>query len=137
MAIRHLYTVLCEYVTVGRDGRPTAAGIFHNVEVGSFPATRRLGLLIGFGGDEGDPFRITLDGPDGQTIEELGKDAIDAPQALREHEQWTFHAAGVADAATFGAPGVYGISLWDGDQRVHTYPFGVLERESREADESE
>ena len=138
MAIRHLYTMLCEYVTVGRDGRPTAAGIVANIEVAEFPAARdRLGLLVGFTGDNGDRFRITLDGPDGRPIKELAQGTIDSPEALRRDEQWTTYAAGVAEPAGFDAPGLYGITLWDGEQRVHTYPFGVLQRPPSEGEAHE
>ncbi|MBM3474902.1 MAG: hypothetical protein FJX75_16695 [Armatimonadetes bacterium] len=138
MALRHLYTVLCEYVTMGRDDRPTAAGIFHNIEVESFPATRRLGLLVALGGDDGDTYRVTLDGPDGEPIGDLVAHAtIGARGGHREHQQWVWTAAGVVRAAEFRTPGVYGISVWDDGGRVNTYRFGVLQRESGEGDDSE
>jgi len=130
MAIRHLYTVVCDYVVVGQDGRATAVGILHNIEFAQFPATKSLlGLVVGLVGDDGDEFRVALEGPDERSIAEVSKGTIAAPRDLRENQQWGFTVAGAVTPVVFAAPGIYAVTVWEGARMVHRYPFGVLSGE--------
>lgn len=127
MAIRHLYTILCDYLVVGQDGRPTAAGIFHNIEFDQLPGARSfLGIVVGLMGEDGDVFRVTLDDPDGECMAELATSAVEKPTDLREHQQWAYTATGLAAPAVFPKAGVYSVCIWEGREKIHAYPFGVL-----------
>ncbi len=88
MAINHLYTILCDYLVQSEDGKVSANGIFHNIEVKEFPAAKDpMGIVVAFAGDPGEPFAIVLERPDGSS-EELSRGVVEAPPGLREHQQW-------------------------------------------------
>jgi hypothetical protein len=135
MAIRHMYTVLCDYLVLGQDSKPTAVAIFQNVAVRQFPAAKDpLGILVSLRGDPGDPFEVVLVGPTGDTLGEVAKGTIQQPSDLREHQQWAMNVVGVASPAVFAKPGVYSVQVTSDGEHVHSYPFGVFARDQEEDD---
>ena len=132
MAINHLYTILCDYLVQSTDGKVSANGIFHNVEVRKFPAGKDpMGIVVGFSGDRGEAFVVLLERPDGSS-DELHTGVVQPPSELGEHQQWALTVVGVASPAVFPEPGIYRIVLRSGDQVVHSYPFGVFQRSEDE-----
>ena len=85
-----------------------------------------MGIVVGLTGEDGDAFRVTLDGPDGDCIAELATSTVEKPTDLREHQQWAYTATGIAAPAVFPKAGVYSVCIWEGQERIHAYPFGVL-----------
>jgi len=128
MAIRHLYTVLCDYLITHADGRTSAAGIFHNVEVRDFPAGKDpMGVVVAFAGDGGEPYEVALEGPGGFR-QGMAEGTLEHPAELREHQQWAVVLAVTASPAIFPSPGVYRIVVRSGGVEIHAHPFGVLRR---------
>lgn len=135
MALHHLSTVLCDYPIISAEGRGSAVGIFHNAIVKEFPAGKDpMGIIVAFSGDPGDPYSMSLEGPGGVDIL-LGEGTVQAPTALREHEQSVVTHLFTAHPAQFPAAGVYRIVLRSGDQGVHEHPFGVFVGEAESSEE--
>ncbi len=126
MAIRHLYTLLCNQVVEAKDGTVSAIGIFHNIMVPGFPAQKeQLGLIVAFRGEPGDPFSVSWEGPGGFHAV-LGEGTVEEPANLRENQQWATTAVGMARNVTFPEAGVYRIVLRSGDTEISSYRFGVF-----------
>ena len=126
MAIQHQSTKVCDYLIQALDGRFTLAGILSNVYAAELPLARPLGVYVEFSGSVGDPFRITLEGPEeaGQPLM-LAEGAVEKPTLRHPQEQWTATIGGMV-GMQFPQQGVYRIVLRSGDTVVHEYPFGVL-----------
>ena len=136
MAIQHLYTILCENLVVAQDGRPTAVNMFQNVEVLALPGGgSSIGILVGFRGDDGDQFRVTIEDPDNAVMGEVGMGTIEAPSALREHVQWATTVFGNMRPAVFRLEGVHRVQLWSGDELVHSSAFGVILAATRQEED--
>ena len=132
MVINHLYTILCDYLVQSHDGKVSANGIFHNIEVKEFPAGKDpMGIVVAFCGDPGESFAVLLERPDGSS-DELSRGVVEPPAGLGEHQQWALTLTGVATPAVFPAPGVYRVVLKSGDEVIHSYPFGVFQKSGDE-----
>jgi hypothetical protein len=126
MAITHLYTVVGEYAMRGQDGKTTVAGIFHNIEGRSLPIPKiGAAIAVAFSGEEGDEYKVTVDRPDQTCLLEVGQGTVHEPSGLREHQQWSVTAIGIANLS-FDQIGVHHVTLWGAGQPVHQYPIGVM-----------
>lgn len=125
MAIQHLYTLLGEYAVMGKDGKTSVCGIYHNIQSQTWPAAKQpFAAVVAFTGDEGDTYSLTLDKPDGECLADMGEGTVTVPAELQPYQQWA--VTGVfSGAAVFEKPGVYHISLRSEGQIVHQYAIGV------------
>jgi hypothetical protein len=127
MAIRHLYTAVCESVIEGNDGRISLIGIFHNLQARSEESVATtMAVVVALTGDDGDPYSVDVEGPDGFILH-LGDDVVEVPSPLGEHRQWAVALVVRARPAVFPKPGVYRVVLRSKGEEVHSYPFGVLQ----------
>ena len=138
MAIRHLYTVLSDWLVMDAGGRATPVGIFHNIDVREVPAVKSpLGIVVALTADEGERFGLSIIGPDGQVVAALGEHVATTPPSLREHQQWAFTAAALLPALPLEAAGVYRFVVESEGDRIHEYPFGVLLKPPEDGAEDE
>jgi hypothetical protein len=125
MPIKHIATVLCDYLVADDKGHYTAINSFQNIlHIGPFPSVKSpFCVIVEFQGD-GEPFRITLEGPPG--VVELSTGEAGRPTDLGPNQQWATVNAIQVKPGVFPEPGVYAIVLYSGDEEVHRREFGVL-----------
>jgi hypothetical protein len=124
MALKHNSTKLCEYLIQATDGKFTLAGTFANLFAVELPLVRPIGVLVEFTGDSGDPFRVSLEGPEINLL--IGEGTVEAPALRHPLEQWSNSIGGTA-GIRFTQEGLYRVILRSGDVVVHEYPFAVLQ----------
>jgi hypothetical protein len=124
MALKHDSTKLCEYLIQATDGKFTFAGTFANLFAAELPLIRPIGVMVEFGGDPGDPFRVSLEGPEVNLL--IGEGSIEVPPLRHPLEQWSNSIGGTA-VIRFAQEGLYRVILRSGDVVVHEYPFAVLQ----------
>jgi hypothetical protein len=133
MALRHLSTVLCDYVIVSNEGKASAIGLFQNIRVTGFPgAVPMVGIIVTFAGERGDPYEVRLEGP-GMEDMVVSQGVCEPPPGLDEHQQWGVMVYGKAAPMVFNEPGVYRVVLRCEAEVVHSYPFGVFVQRTEEA----
>jgi len=124
MALKHLATLLADYVAPDASGRHTLVRLYQNVaHVGPFPCEKLpFCVLVELQG-EGESFRIVLEGPPGSY--EVAKGVAEKPKDLPEYQQWATGFVMELTPGVFPEPGVYAIVVYSGDEELHRREFGV------------
>ena len=133
MALKHRYTVLCDYVLRGQDGKLALVGTFENVWLREFPGSiPRMFIVVSFTGRPGDKYKIELEGPGQKSIATLTEDELGPAKPSNDFEVSSTTFIVDAQNAPFEKPGMYAIVLRGDKRLVHRLTFGVVKRESRE-----
>jgi hypothetical protein len=134
MALEHQFTVLSDYLMADEHGRLTIAGTFTNVDLVSLPSKLpRLCVAVGFTGDQGDSFRVSLVDPDGEELTELGAAALEDPTVTDKPTIAVVYGSLIG--FDLHKEGIYQVILWDGNgNAVHRRKFGafLLQREDED-----
>ena len=111
--------------------------LFDNLKVPGFPAAKDpFYVTVQMSGDEGDPFLITVEGPDDLRVE-LANSSLNLAPLDGPFHQRSFILASVSRPAVFAKEGIYYVVVRSGDREVHRRPFGVyLAPETRVSDDA-
>ena len=128
MAVRHRYTLMCETVIRGEDGKLSLINIFQNIELAQFPGgMSRFSFVVGLDAEPGETVEITIEPPGKKPALLTMPHEV---QGERRHQgrfhQGQFQLVGEVLQAVFLTPGVYHIVVRSGGRIVDRYPFGVV-----------
>jgi hypothetical protein len=130
MAIRHIATLLCDYLIRSDDGRYTLVGLFKNIEArpgAKLPIIKSpMGIYVEFLAEGGESVEVILKGP-GKFSHQLFQSHLAVPETtLLRYQQRSASIGITAQPAAFEREGVYSIVLKSGNKTIHTHRFGVI-----------
>jgi hypothetical protein len=131
MAIKHLYTVICDKVIQDvKTSNLTLVDVYSNIILDSIPGGKSiLFVVVGFSGDEGEEFTVTLEGPGKYKKKPFevakGKVVKDSRADSPHGALVTFAAVGIK-GLSFDAEGLYYFVLRQAKKVIHKTPMGVF-----------
>lgn len=126
MALRHDFTIFCEYLIHADDGKFTFAGTFMNIFGPQLPIVKdKFSFGVQFFGEPGEHFKVTLEGPGLEQPILLGEGEMQEHKTEYPFQLYSGIIAGTLGNATFSQEGIYNLVLRSGNEIVHSRPFGV------------
>ena len=125
MAIEHISTVACDTLIRSIDGKVSLIGVFRNIAALQMPATKLMGIVVEFIGEQGDPFSVTLESDRFPEPMVLAEGNFTSTPRVNEFSQHGAMVTGEANL-TFTEPGVFYVTLQSGDRIVHRTTFGAF-----------
>jgi hypothetical protein len=130
MSIYHKYTLLCDYaMTSDPPGRLVFAGTFTNIELPKIPgALIRFFVAVGFTGDKGDEWSVSIVDPKGKTLETIAQGKIETVPELQEGQTYINSIIVELGLLEFKDAGTHNVVLKQGKRVIHRFAFGVLRK---------
>jgi hypothetical protein len=139
MAVRHLYTLLCDYVLQDAAGKNSYMGVFQSILLDEVPGSiPQFFLVVAASVDRDEGFIVKVANQDRTWEQHLATGiARGDPGSLSpETDLIAVFAARLVDLI-FPELGRYQILVLDGDEVVHSFPFAVQLREQADAENQE
>jgi hypothetical protein len=135
MAVRHVYTHLCEFALVDNQNRFSYINVISKIVLDEIPGAL-ISLFIGvaFTGAEGQAAKISVEDPKKKELfQALEQTVPNSPEgAVSGGMKPTSHALIVLKPAVFQLEGTYNVVLRVGGKVIHREPFAVLKRKTPE-----
>jgi len=135
MAVRHLFTHLCEFALVDNQNRFSYINIIQNVVLDEIPgALISLFIGVGFTGAEGQTARISVEDPRKTELFQALEHAVPSVSDVSKvgGMKSVSHALLILKPAVFQLGGTYNVVLRVGGKVIHREPFTVLKRAAAE-----
>ncbi len=131
MAVRHVYTHLCEYAIVDKDGKTSFINIIQNIILDEFPgALISLFVGVGFTAAAGQSAKVSIEDPNGKPIFQTSEEVVPSatggpfPRGFKHVNQVLL----LLKPAVFPLEGTYNVVLRVDGKVIHREPFAVLKR---------
>ena len=131
-AIKHVYTVVCEYIVIDENKKPTFVNVIRNAALSQLPGMlSTVSLVTNISNAQGKECRISLVDPSGKEVPcTIG---ILEPIELRNKYCIQSSLMGVTLApAIFFVEGVHHIVIRVEGKIIHREPFGVFLKEANQ-----
>lgn len=125
---KHIYSIMCETLLIGRDNRLSLINVIGSIGLGSIPGTiPSLGIVSSFLASTGDAFSISVEDPKRKPLFKSGDMFVEEhhmhevmPVAVKSTQ-----TAVLASPVVFRSEGVHHIVLRVFGRVIHREPFWV------------
>lgn len=128
MALKHFYTILCDYAFQTESGRYVFAGTFNNFTPPHLPAVpQRFFLAVSFIGDEGEQFEVSIVEPKNKRASLFRGTLGEQPKLINPSQIGTYVIClDLSGAYNFDQEGLHFVELRQSKRVIHRRPFGVF-----------